>query len=89
MVEGKEEIVMAAVWVSDGINCCGVNFLPCHMVPCAALYNGALVQMTRVFNGDPDECDSAECRMYYKNKGYIHAVIILDLPLAPCFGLFG
>ena len=81
---------MAVVWVSDGIHCCHVRFLPCHMVPCAALYNGALAQVTHVFNANPDECDSAEPCMFHINKGYAHAVlIILDLPLAPCFGLFG
>ena len=88
MVEGKEEMAMAVFWMSDGIDCCHVSFLLCHLVPCAALYNGALAQVTHVFNGNPDECNSAECHMYHKNKGYAHAVIISDLPLAPCFGLF-
>ena len=78
MVEGKEETVMAVVWVSDRINRCCVGFLPCHMVPRAALYNGALAQVTRVFNRNPDECNSAERRMYHTNKGYTHVVIISD-----------
>ena len=57
------------------------------MFPHVALYNGALAQVTRVFNGNPVDCDSAERRAYHKNKGYAHAVIISDLPLAPHFGL--
>ena len=48
MVEGKEETAIAAIWVRDGINCCRVGFVPCHMVRHAAQYNGALVQVTRV-----------------------------------------
>ena len=89
MVEGKEEKAIAVVWVSYRIDCCHVGFLPCHMVKSTALYNGALAQVTRVFNGNPADWDSAECHAYHKNKGYTHAVIILDLPLAPRFGLFG
>jgi hypothetical protein len=89
MVEGKEETVMAVVWVSEGIGCCCVGFLPCNMVPHITLYNGALVQVNRIFNVNPDECDSAERHAYHKNKGYAHVVIISELPLAPHFGLFG
>ena len=86
MVEGKEETSMAVVWVSNRIDCCREGFLPCHMVPQATLYNGALTQVTRVFNGNPNECDSAERRMYYKNKRCIHAVIISNLPWAARVG---
>jgi hypothetical protein len=87
MVEGKEEKAIAVVWVSDGIDCCRAGFLPCHLVKRAALYNRALAQVTHVLNANPDDCYSAEHRTYHKNKGYVHVVIILDLPLAPCFGL--
>ena len=86
LVEGKEEKAIGVVWVTDGIDCCRVVFLSCHMVKHAALYNGALVQVTRVFNGNPADWDSAERHTYHKNHGYTHAVIILDLALAPCFG---
>ena len=89
MVEGKEEKAMVVVWVSDRIDRCHVGFLSCHMVPHAALYNRVLAQVTHVFNRNPDECNSAVRCGYHKNKGYTHAVIILDLPLAPRFGLFG
>ena len=87
MVEGKEEKAIAVVWVSDGINRCYVGFLHRHMVKCAALYNEALAEVTRVFNGNPTDCNSAERRAYHKNHGYAHAMIILDLPPAPHFGL--
>ncbi len=44
MVEGWEEMVIAAYWMMDGINCCHVGFLPCHMVRHATCYNRAVGQ---------------------------------------------
>ena len=32
MVEGKEEKAIAAILVTDGVYCCPVGFVPCHMV---------------------------------------------------------
>ena len=32
MVEGKEETAIKAIWVTNGVNCCHVGFVPCHMV---------------------------------------------------------
>jgi hypothetical protein len=52
LAEGREEMAIAAYWVTDGINCCRVGFLPCHMMRHAACYDGALSQVTRVFNVD-------------------------------------
>jgi hypothetical protein len=80
MVEGKEETVIAAIWVTDGIDRCRVGFVPRHMVRHAARYDGALAQVTRVFSGDPVTCDTAERRMFFKNKGYCRATIISTLP---------
>ena len=60
MVEGKEETAITAIWVTDGINCCRVGFVPRHMVRHAARYNGALAQVTRVLSGDPETCDTTE-----------------------------
>ncbi len=48
LVKGKEKQAMEVVWVSDGIDCCRVGFLPCHMVKHVALFNGALAQVTRI-----------------------------------------
>jgi hypothetical protein len=31
-VEGREEMAIAAYWVTDGVDCCCVGFLPPHMV---------------------------------------------------------
>jgi hypothetical protein len=87
MVEGKEEKAMAVVWVSNRIDCCHAGFLPCHMVPHAALYNKALAQMTHIFNNNTAEWASAERRTYHKYKGYAYAVIISDFLLVSliCF----
>jgi hypothetical protein len=49
-VEGQEETAIAAYWVTDGVNCCHVGFLQHHMVRQATGYDGALVQVTRIFN---------------------------------------
>ncbi len=80
MVEGKEETAITAIWVTDGINLCRVGFVPCHMVRHAAQYDGALAQVTLVFSGDPETCDLAERRLFYKNNGYCLASIISTLP---------
>jgi hypothetical protein len=45
-VEGQEETAIAAYWVTDGIDCCRVGFLPCHMARHAACHDGALAQVT-------------------------------------------
>ncbi len=68
-VEGREEMMIAAYWVTDSVNCCRVGFLPCHMVRHTACYDGALVQVTRVFNADPTCCYTVERRVFHKNKG--------------------
>ena len=80
MVEGKEETAIAAIWVTDGIDRCRVGFVPRHMVRHAAKYDGALAQVTRVFSSDPEVCDTAERRVFFKNKGYCRAAIISTLP---------
>ncbi len=75
-VEGREETAIAAYWVTDGVNRCRVSFLQRHMVKQAARFNGALAQVTRVFNVDPTCCDTAERCAFHKNKGCCRAAII-------------
>ena len=36
MVAEKEETTTAAIWVTDGVDCCHVGFVPRHMVKHAA-----------------------------------------------------
>ena len=80
MVAGKDEMVIAAIWVTDGVDRCCVGFVPCHMVKHAAQYDGALVQVTCVLSDDAETCDLAEQRLFHKNKGFCLAVIISTLP---------
>ena len=65
LVEGKEETAIAAIWINDGIDCCRVGFLPRHMVK----HTGVVAQCTRIFSGDTEACDSAECHVFHKNHG--------------------
>jgi hypothetical protein len=75
-VEGREGTAISAYWVTDGIDHCRVGFLQRHMVKQAACFDGALAQVTRVFNADPTCCDTAERRGFHKNKGCCRAAII-------------
>jgi hypothetical protein len=79
VVDGKEEKAIEVVWVTEGMDRCRVGFLPCRMVRHAARYNGALTQVTRVFNGNPADCESSERRAYHIHHGFTEAVIISDL----------
>jgi hypothetical protein len=78
VVDGREEMAIAAVWVTDGINRCRVGFLKRHMVRHAARFDGALVQVTRVLSGS---CDSAERCMNHHNRGCCLGTIISCLPV--------
>jgi hypothetical protein len=75
-VEEWEETAIAAYWVTDGADCCCVGVLQCHMVKHAARFDGALAQVTHVFNADPTCCDTVERGAFHKNKGCCRAAII-------------
>jgi len=75
---GGEETAVAAVWVTDGMDRCRVGFLQRHMVPYAARFDGALAQVTRVLSAD--DGDTAERRLFHKNRGCCYATIISHLP---------
>jgi hypothetical protein len=81
MVDGREEMAIATIWVTDGINRCRVGFFKRHMVQHAARFNGALAQVTHVFCSDLGSCDSAERWMYHHNRGCCLATIISCLPV--------
>ncbi len=69
LVDGQEETAIACYWVTDGIDRCRVGFLKRHMVKHAGRFNGALVQVTKVFSADPRVSDTAERRMHHQNYG--------------------
>lgn len=43
--DGKEETALAAYWVTDGIDCCRVGFLPRHLVKHKKVYDGKAAQI--------------------------------------------
>jgi hypothetical protein len=59
MVEGKEEMAITEIWVTDWVNCCRIGFVPCHMVKHAVQYNGALAQVTCVLSDNSETWDLA------------------------------
>ena len=76
VVNGKEEKAIAAIWVTDGCDRCRVGFLQRHMIPHAAVYDGALAQVTAVLSGDKSKWNTAERAKYHKMKGFCVATII-------------
>ena len=76
---GAKETAIAAVWVTDGLDRCRVEFLQRHMVKHAARFDGALAQITRVLSAD--DGDTAERKLHYKNRGCCYASIISHLPV--------
>ncbi len=85
LVEGKEEMAIAAVWINDGIDCCCIGFLHWHMVMHTARYDGAVAQYICVFLGEANICDTAERRTFHRNHGCCLAAIIA-WPLLHCNG---
>ncbi len=79
-VEGREETAIACIWVTDGVDRCRVGFLMRHMVVHAMRYDGALVQVTRIYSGNADECSTAERRLFHAKRGCCDAAIISCLP---------
>lgn len=72
---GREETAIEAVWVTDGIDRCRVGFLQRHMIPRAAVYDGALAQVTAVYS-ESNEWSKEQRKKFYKNKGCCVATII-------------
>ena len=50
----KEETVLAAYWVTDGIDRCQLNFVPHHLFKHVGKYDGVLAQITDVFGAADD-----------------------------------
>ncbi len=66
-------------WVTDGIDRCGVGFLKRHMVKHAGRFDGALVQVTKVFSADPRVSDTAEQKMHHQNHGCALGTVVLAM----------
>ena len=70
----KEEKAVGTFWVSDGIDCCLVGFLPRHMVKHSSKYNGRLAQVTEIY-GDSDS--PVKRRKHHRNKS-IALIALID-----------
>ena len=81
LINRKEKTEIVAYWVTDGEDHCRVGFLQPHMVAHRLRYNGGLVQVTRVLDGNAGAYDTAEHWLYHKNKGFDFATIITALPV--------
>jgi hypothetical protein len=75
----KEETALIVNWVSDGVNCCRVGFLPKAYVPHAKLWDGILCQV--VFFGSTDDPSSVVRRKYHHYCGYARVAVISALPI--------
>ena len=61
IVKGKEENALALYWVTDGVDCCHVGFLPRHMVKYKEAYDGWLVQVAEFLS------ESNICEIHARN----------------------
>jgi hypothetical protein len=76
----KEETAITVDWVSDGIDCCRIGFLPRAFVMQGSVWDGVLCQVVEVFQKDDP---SKLCRAkWHQNKGFAYIAVIgtSDLP---------
>ena len=70
----KEETAITVNWVSNGIDCCHIGFLPCAFVVQGSLSDGVLCQVVEVFGKDnPSKLCGAK---WHQNKGFAHVAVI-------------
>jgi hypothetical protein len=79
LVDGQEETAISCYWVTDGIDRCCIGFLKCHMVKHAGHFDGALVQVMKIFSADPHVSDTAERKMHHQNHGCTLGTIVLAI----------
>ena len=73
----QEETAITVNWVTDGVDCCRVGFLPRAYALDGAIYDGVLCQVTEVYlKSDPFH---AIRQKWYKNKGFAQATVISAL----------
>ena len=69
LMNQQEQSTIAAFWVSDGIDCCCVGYLPKVYVKNWKQYDGALVQVVDVYSGDSDSLQST--------RSFIETMVLL------------
>jgi hypothetical protein len=70
----KEEMAITVNWVSDGIDCCCVGFLPRTFAMQGIIWDGVICQVVEVFQkNDP----SKTCRAkWHHNKGFARVAVV-------------
>ena len=74
LMNKQEQSAIAAFWVSDGIDCCRIGYLPKAYVKNWKQYDGALVQVVGVHSGDSDS--PMKHKKFHRSHGLAVAVII-------------
>jgi hypothetical protein len=70
----KEETAITVNWVSDGIDCCCVGFLPRAFVVQGSVWDGVLCQVVEVFGRDDP---SKLCHdKWHQNKGFAGVAVL-------------
>ena len=77
-INGYEQSVVGAYWVSDGGDQCLVGFLHCHQVKHLNKLEGALCQVTEVYSDNSDS--PTKCHKHKKNFGCAIAAIVSTNP---------
>jgi hypothetical protein len=70
---GKEESALAVYWISHGIDCCRVGFLPRHLVKQWQQYDGRIAQVVDLYQGSDSPTKQ---RKNVQKCGCCEAVII-------------
>ena len=74
LMNQQEQSAIAAFWVLDGIDHCCIGYLPKVYVKNWKQYDGALIQVVKVYSGDSDS--PTKCQKFHRNHELAMAVII-------------
>ncbi len=70
----KEETAITVNWVSDGIDCCHIGFLPRAFVMQGSIWDGVLCQVVEVFQ--KDDPSKLCCAKWHQNKVIARVAVI-------------
>ena len=73
-INQQEQSAIAAFWVSNGIDCCRIGYLPKAYVKNWKQYDGALVQVIEVYSAESDS--PTKRQKFHRNHGLAVAVVI-------------
>ncbi len=73
----REHLAITVNWVTKGVNCCHVGFLPSNYVEHACVHNGVFCRVIEVFDDKHPNCVTH--KKMYKNRGFACIVVISQL----------